>query len=101
MTTLEKLQAHLATKRYTHHGFDYKDNAPLLECSDGFSMSVQASWAHYCAPCNNVGPYTHVETWLCGTVPEWSEYGDGEDPYARVPVELVAQVIDQHGGFKE
>lgn len=64
-------------------------------------MSVQASEGHYCEPRTNQGPYSKVEVWLCGEVPEWSKYGDGEDPYAFVPIELVALVIDQHGVIKE
>ncbi len=73
---------------------------PQITCADGSTMSVQASEAHYCTPRDNVGPYTNVEVWLCGVVPEWSEYGDGEDPYAQLPIELVAEEIDRRGGFK-
>lgn len=64
-------------------------------------MSVQASTFHYSTPRENVGPYTKVEVWLCGTVPEWGGYGDGGDPYGYLPIELVAQVIDQHGGVED
>ena len=101
MSTLEKLQAHLAApKQEFVSGFWHKPNAEKVICADGFKMSVQASKTHYSHPRKNIGPYTEVEVWLCGTVPEWSEYGDGEEPYAYVPIELVVQVIDQHGGMK-
>ena len=100
--TLAALQAFLATPiQSVPSGYQYKPLAQRLQCSDGFSMSVQASENHYCAPRTNQGPYTKVEVWLCGDVPEWSEYGSGENPYAFVPIELVAQVIDEHGGIKE
>ena len=100
--TLDALQAFLATPtQSTPSGHQYKPIAQRLQCSDGFSMSVQASESHYSEPRTNQGPYSKVEVWLCGEVPEWSEYGDGEDPYAFVPIELVAQLIDHHGGIKE
>ena len=101
MTTLDKLQAHLAApSTWVSHGYSYKNVSPHVKCADGSTMSVQASWSHYCEPCDNVGPYTKVEVWCCGEVPAWSDFGDGEYPYARVPIELVAEEIDRRGGFE-
>ena len=38
-----------------------KDHYRVIRCNDGFSMSVQASSAHYCSPKNDKGPYISVE----------------------------------------
>lgn len=101
MTTFEKLQQHLAAPRITTYGdgFQHKEVAPLVRCTDGTSMSVQASEHAYCSPRTNIGPYTKVEVWRCGEVPAWAEYGDGEEPYAYLPIELVVEEIDRRGGF--
>lgn len=103
MTTLEKLQMHLAspTIHQSSSGYFHKDVAPPVRCADGTTMSVQASRSHYCSPRENSGPYTEVEVWNCGEVPAWAEYGDGEDPYAYLPIELVVEEIDRRGGFAE
>lgn len=34
-------------------------------------------------------------------IPTWAKYGDGEDPYAYLPIELVVEEIDRRGGFAE
>jgi len=101
MTTLEKLQMHL-TSPAIHQllpGHFHKDAAPPVRCVDGTTMSVQASEYHYSWPRENHGPYTQVEVWCCGEVPAWAGYGDGEDPYAYLPIELVVEEIDRRGGF--
>jgi len=76
---------------------------PHLVCKDGTEISVQASSFHYCSPRNNVGPYSEVEI-ACledelfkdcddeGNCYEWKVYG-------YVPVDLVKQFIEKHGGF--
>lgn len=102
MSTLERLQAHLAIQvKDLGAGYTWKELAPHVACKDGSTMSVQASETHYCAPRDNHGPYTHVEVWCCGTVAAWEDYGTGEDPYAQVPIEMVAAEIDRRGGFAE
>ena len=77
--------------------------APKIHCVDGAIVSVQASEWHYCTPRNNHGPYTHVEVGYPSTNPPdlWAVYADGEFPsdvYGYVPVELVEQFIESHGG---
>jgi len=62
-------------------------------------MSVQANEHAYCTPRDNYGPYTEVEVWRCGEVALWAEYGDGEDPYAYLPIELVVEEINRRGGI--
>jgi len=100
MNTLAKLQAHLNQPTIQYRpGLNHKPIANLVTCADGFTLSVQASEHHYCDPRTNNGPYNKVEVWRCGAPSQFSEYGDGEDPYGYVPIDLVCQVIDEHGGF--
>lgn len=81
--------------------------APAVECNDGFSMSVQASQNHYCAPRNNEGPYTHLEVGFPSESEElllpFAE--DDTEPtktvYGWVPIEVIEAVIAKHGGRKE
>jgi hypothetical protein len=108
MNTLERLQAHLMAQPVsTYQGaggmtYTYKDCAPYIECADGSTMSAQARESAYCTPRDNYGPYTSVEVWCCGYVKAFDDagYGDGEYPYAYVPIELVVAEINARGGFK-
>jgi len=137
--------------------------ADPIVCADGFEISVQASWAHYCSPRPNypkeyggaekdyAGPFTHVECGFPSAVPQpwklgwflgffywlhvflwgklkvwkwepknralfekivrepnrlhlWTYYTEGlnDDPletvYPYVPVDMVRDLIDLHGG---
>lgn len=102
MDTLTKLQALLSApaREYTP-GFFYKDLTPIVRCADGSTMSVQASEYHYCSPRSNEGPYTCVEVWNCGSPEAWTEWGNGEDPYAYIPINIVAAEINRRGGFAQ
>ena len=77
-----------------------------IKCKDGFRISVQASRTHYCTPKNNEGPWTHVECAYPSEVPHLiMEYCEHEDSptdsiYGFVPVELVEQLIEEHGGLE-
>jgi len=79
---------------------------PRIECKDGFSISVQATKFAYCYPRQNIGDWDEVECGFPSRIPELiMEYAeDPERPtdtvYAYVPVELVEQLIDLHGGQK-
>lgn len=85
-------------------------NAKPVYCNDGvLSMSVQASRLHYSTPRTDEGPYTHVEVGFPSVKPpqSWAEYCDGDfetkpcdTVYAYVPLELVAEFIELHGGLK-
>ena len=83
---------------------------PYVVCADGFGVSIQASWGHYCVPridTNSVpyGRYEKVELGFpTAEVPEWLDYA--EDPeeatgtvYGYVPVDLVDTGLEKHGGI--
>lgn len=79
-----------------------------IHCADGNTISVQASRTHYCSPRNNWGPYRSVEVGYPSTSPpdSWKEYFEGDwdtddhtaSVYAGVPVALVREFIEAHGG---
>jgi len=105
LQTMDSLQSLL-------HGPDFIRRAqikalPRLVCSDGFTISVQASDFHRCEPMNVTGPYSSVECafpsrktdklmpYICeeeGIEPEQS-------CYHFVPVEIVVTIINDHGGL--
>ena len=82
---------------------------PKLVCTDGFKMSVQASYTHYSKPRENLedGGYS---SWEVGFPTERVEdlmpYIDGpdDDPtgivYGYVPTDIINKVIADHGGIK-
>jgi hypothetical protein len=107
MTTLQKLHDHLDCRKRYIAEFHMLDVAPRVVCADGFNMSVQAREHAYCSPRDNNGPWYQVEV---GYPSERSELlmpyvEDSERPtqtvYGYVPIEIVAQVIDEHGGFAQ
>jgi hypothetical protein len=80
-----------------------KEIAPPIHCKDGTTLSIQASRLHYCRPRTDDGPYTKVEVGYpdIDPPPSWSEYADGEYPssvYGYVPIDLVREFIESHGG---
>lgn len=91
-------------RRDTHPDFCMR---PVLECADGFSVSVQASVTHYCSPretLRDVLGYTHFEVGFPSQeVPAWMEYA--EDPsnptgtvYGWVPHDIIDKALTAHGG---
>ena len=78
---------------------------PEIVCADGFTMSVQASRTHYCSPRSDVGPWQSVEIGFPSRIePLLWQYAESPGEwtntvYGYVPVELVAAVIEVHGGF--
>ena len=79
---------------------------PLIKCADNFEMSVQASKFHYCEPRLDSSYYVSVEVGFPSEkedlLMEWAD--TPEDPtgtvYGWVPVEVVEEVIEKHGGIK-
>ena len=59
----------------------------MFVTSNGHEISIQHSALHYCDE-------NSVEMWQCPHRPVLDAYGDGEDPYARVPLNVVADYID-------
>jgi len=87
---------------------DSSGMAKHVRCKDGFRVSVQTSQFHYCLPREDVGPWTHVELGFPSLPPPEYMMEFCEDPqtptqtvYARVPVELVDMMIEEHGGYQE
>ena len=88
-----------------------KDHNPRIVCRDGFSISVQADEFAYCEPRQDVGPYTRVECGYPSTTPisqrlkEFAELCGTDDycetVYAYVPIEIVQEELNLHGGIIE
>ena len=75
-------------------------------CNDGFHISIQASEYHYCSPrVNGADSYETVELGFPNRedilIMEYAE--DPDDPtetvYGFVPIEIVNQLIEKHGGI--
>jgi hypothetical protein len=68
-------------------------------------MSVQAGAGLYCTPSENVGSWTTVEVGFPSQIePLLWEYAElpgawTNTVYPHVPVEVVAAVVEVHGGF--
>jgi hypothetical protein len=100
MTTIERIQAWLdnPVNRETDSPLairSYDPNKPdriILRShfvtNNGFRISIQQGATHYCT-------FDSVELWSCPHRPILDPYGDGEDPYARVPLSVVAAYIDE------
>lgn len=108
--TIQDLQDHLmACRDVDDPGVNMDRDFPLakrIECADGFSMSVQASHGAYCSPRCNIATWTEVEVGFPSEKPD-SFMHRAEDPerptdtvYGYVPVELVVEEINRHGGVK-
>lgn len=85
----------------------FRSSFPLskrITCVDGFSLSVQATQGAYCRPRDNIGPWYQVEVGFPSAKPEFIfEFAeDQSDPtktvYGYVPIGMVQQLIDLHGG---
>ena len=79
--------------------------AKRVVCRDGFSLSVQATHGAYCSPRTNRGPWDQVEVGYPSAMPELiMDYAEDPDRptdtvYGYVPVALINQLIDLHGGM--
>jgi hypothetical protein len=104
---LNELQARLEPTQRRIKGLSARhlERVPRILCADGFSMSVQADEFTYCSPRDSVGPWDSVEIGYPSERVEkfmqWAERAD--DPtdtvYGYVPLEVVAEVVEDHGGF--
>lgn len=104
---LNKMLSNARIKRYQE--YTIKDNIKRIEMADGESLSVQASSSHYCEPREDIAYWTHVEVGYPSVSPPetWSEYFDGDwdnsdgtdSVYGYVPIDLVIDFINEHGGL--
>jgi hypothetical protein len=84
----------------------YLDRVSRVVCADGFTMSVQADEFTYCDPRDSVGPWSKVEIGFPSErVEKFMEWAENDDKptktvYGWVPLDVVAEVVEDHGGFK-
>ena len=80
---------------------------PRIVCIDGFSMSVQGNKYDYCIPRKLSDKYDSMEIGFPSEKqPELMEFAENEnDPtgtvYGYVPIELIHEVVEKHGGIDE
>lgn len=79
---------------------------PRIECNDGFSMSVQGGDLFYSQPRQFGVNFTEMEIGFPSEYEElisgYSESNDyTETVYPYVPVGLIIEVIEKHGGIKK
>lgn len=70
---------------------DYQVVRKGFKCEGGVTLSIQFSATHYCSKSEKGTPT--VELWCCPHHPLLAPYGDGEEPYAYVPVDVLAAYI--------
>lgn len=98
MNTIERVQAWLDNPVNRHSdtrlAIDADPNKPdriilrsYFITSNGITISIQQGATHYCT-------HDSVELWDCPHHPILDPYGDGQDPYPRVPIPVVAAYID-------
>lgn len=111
-TTINEIQEHLQSllspgpRRYEGKHYEGLRQIPAIRCEDGTTLSVQTSESHYCHPRDNYGPWFAVEVGFPSRQLELlMPYIDGKDSeptntvYGYVPIEIVARVIAECGGF--
>lgn len=83
---------------------DHNGIAKPIECTDGFSMSVQASKTHYSTPrSDNTKAYLEYEVGYPSKREELlMPFHECEDStvFCWVPAEIIIQVILKHGGMR-
>ena len=89
---------------------DWKIRKPVV-CADGFTVSIQASKAHYCSPrTTNAEKYTHCELGFPSEADDLiKEYVDSigdeidytDAVYGYVPAKVIRLLIAKHGGMTQ
>jgi len=98
-----------AVKEYLESTFD-KENPCLIrkriKCRDGYTVSVQGGdYFHYCEPRIHENSYFNVELGYPSCCDEeilkYAENPDAptETVYAYVPIEIVEELVEKHGGI--
>ncbi len=93
-------------KEFVKSTFREKDFIrPCVICKDGFYMSVQGSHGHACTPRQIADEYSHMEV---ANIPfaeplliPYSDRNPNFDciTYGYVPVQVIQEVIFNHGGI--
>ncbi len=89
------------------NGYDIPCVTKRMICNDGFSISVQANRYTYCTPRQDrAWPYSEVElefpSELDELIEEYAETeGTTQTVFGYVPIKVVNQLIEKHGGIKE
>lgn len=84
---------------------EYMNVRNRLICNDGFNMSVQGSRGHYCTPRTNTDSYQSLEIGFPSEEePLIYQYAEDKERltdtvYGYVPVEIIQEVINKHGGI--
>ncbi len=109
--TRDTLNEMLQTPINEVSGYGFKESLPRITTVDGESLSVQAGELLYSNPRENRGPWYAVEVGFPSITPpeSWKEYFDGDweisggtdSVYAYIPIELVVDFINEHGGINE
>lgn len=91
------------TSEFSH----FLGTLPRISCRDGFSLSCQAGYGLYCSPRDNVGDWHQIEIGFPSAKEELL-MGYAEDKgrptetvYGYVPLKVVGQVIEKHGGSEQ
>lgn len=107
MTIRDWLKKPVRTHTYSDGSYGIQEIRPRLYCNDGYSISVQASSFHYCKPrLNGIQDYESVELGSPSTEDELiNEYAEVNSDYTKtvygyVPIEIVEELINKHGGIK-
>ena len=89
-------------------GYVLQERRPRVKCKDGFEISIQASDSHYCTPrVNGDVIYEKVELGFPNMedelIADYAEDPDNltETVYGYVPIHIVNQLIEKHGGIVE
>ena len=106
---MDKINEYLNRTRVietTSFGEKIQRNAPWVECADGFTVSVQASEFHYCSPrVNGAEVYESVELGYPNRedplIIDYAEEPDSptDTVYGYVPVHIVCELVEKHGGI--
>ena len=68
--------------------FTYDGVRNSFVVGNGLEASIQQSSTHHC-------DWGSVEMWCCPRSPLLEPYGDGEDPYAHVPLSVVVDYLNE------
>lgn len=76
-----------------------------IECLDGTVVSVQASDFRACHPQNMTGPYEYVECASHHAIPHFEKFFQSDRStdeiyvYGYVPIHVVIDFVNDHGGY--